>query len=107
MLQSFVRDGRLIRLPAKATRRKELLRYLAIRDFRPRTWYAEHEVNEILRAWCAGADATDHVSIRRYPIEYRILDREDAGVTGCSAPGRSRPQARVTTFRRSNLRRRS
>ena len=57
LLQNFLRDGRLIRLPAKFTRRKEILRHLAMRDFRPRTWYAEQEVNDILKAWCEGADA--------------------------------------------------
>jgi hypothetical protein len=79
LLQSFLRDGRLIRLPGKSTKRKEILRYLAMRDFRPSTWYAESEVNEVVKAWCAGADATDYVSIRRYLIDYHILDREDAG----------------------------
>lgn len=79
LLRNFLRDGRLIRLPAKSTRRKEILRYLAMRDFRPRTWYSEHEVNEILKAWCEGAAATDYVSVRRYLIDYHILDREDAG----------------------------
>jgi hypothetical protein len=77
--QNFLRDGRLIRLPAKFAKRKEILRYLAMRDFQPRTWYSEHEVNEILRTWCEGADATDYVSIRRYLIDYHILDREDSG----------------------------
>jgi hypothetical protein len=79
LLQRFLRDGRLLRLPAKFTRRKEVLRYLAMRDFEPYTWYAEREVNEILKAWCEGAAATDYVSIRRYLIDYRILDREDGG----------------------------
>jgi hypothetical protein len=78
-LQNFLRDGRLVRLPAKSTRRKEILRYLAMRDFRPHTWYAEEEINETLKAWCEGTDATDYVSIRRYLIDYHILDREDAG----------------------------
>jgi hypothetical protein len=78
LLQQFLRDGRLVRLPSKFTRRKAVLRYLAMRDFRPRTWYAEPEVNEILKAWYEGA-ATDYVSIRRYLIDYQILDREDAG----------------------------
>ena len=78
-LKNFLRDGRLIRLPAKFTTRKAALRYLAMRDFKPRTWYAEREVNEILKAWCEGADATDYVSIRRYLIDYHILDREDSG----------------------------
>jgi hypothetical protein len=79
LLRNFLRDGRLIRLPAKSTKRKEILRYLAMRDFRPRTWYDEREVNEVLKAWCEGADATDYVSVRRYLIDYHILDREDAG----------------------------
>ena len=79
LLQNFLRDGRLVRLPAKLSRRKATLRYLAMRDFKPRTWYAESEVNEILKAWCEGADGTDYVSIRRYLIDYHILDREDSG----------------------------
>jgi hypothetical protein len=79
LIRAFLRDGRLVRLPARFTRRKELLRYLAIRDFRPRTWYSEREVNEVLKAWCDGAVATDYVSVRRYLIDYHILDREDAG----------------------------
>ncbi|MBO0806618.1 MAG: DUF2087 domain-containing protein [Nocardiopsaceae bacterium] len=79
LLRAFLRDGRLIRLPAKFTRRKEILRYLAMRDFQPGAWYAEREVNEILKAWCEGADATDYVSIRRYLIDYHILDRDGAG----------------------------
>jgi hypothetical protein len=79
LIRVFLRDGRLVRLPAKFTRRKEVLRYLAMRDFRPRTWYSEREVNEVLKAWCDGAVATDYVSIRRYLIDYHILDREDAG----------------------------
>jgi hypothetical protein len=77
--QNFLRDGRLIRLPAKFTRRKEILRYLAKRDFRPRTWYSEQEVNEILKVWCDGADGTDYVSVRRSLLDYHILDREDSG----------------------------
>ena len=79
LLQNFLRDGRLIRLPAKYTRRKEVLRYLAMRDFQRHTWYSEAEVNEVLKSWCEGADATDYVSVRRHLIDYHILDREDSG----------------------------
>jgi len=79
LLRKFLRDGRLTGLPAKLTSRKEILRYLAMRDFRPRTWYAEPEINEILKTWYEDTAATDYVSIRRYLIDYRILDREDAG----------------------------
>ena len=79
LLQNFLRDGRLIRLPAKYTKRKEVLRYLAMRDFQRHTWYSEAEVNEVLKPWCQGADATDFVSVRRYLVDYHILDREDGG----------------------------
>ena len=74
--RTFLREGRLIRLPAKVGKREELLRHLAMRDFRPRTWYTELEVNEVLKDWCDGAVATDYVSVRRYLVDYHILDRE-------------------------------
>jgi hypothetical protein len=79
LLQNFLRDGRLIRLPARYTRRKEVLRYLAMRDFQRHTWYSEAEVNKVLKSWCEGAEATDFVSVRRYLIDYQILDRVDGG----------------------------
>jgi hypothetical protein len=78
LIEAFLRDGRLVRLPAKLTRRKEVLRYLAMRDFRPGVWYTERQVNDVLRDWCEGAE-TDFVSVRRYLVDYGILDREDAG----------------------------
>jgi hypothetical protein len=78
LVRAFLRDGRLVRLPARLTRRKEVLRYLAMRDFRPGIRYTEHQVNDVLRDWCEGA-GTDYVSVRRYLVDYGILDREDAG----------------------------
>jgi hypothetical protein len=78
-LRNFLRDGRLVRLPAKYSRRKELLRHLAMRDFQRYTWYSEAEINEVLKAWCQGVEGTDYVSVRRHLIDYHILDREDGG----------------------------
>jgi hypothetical protein len=78
LIQAFLRDGRLVRLPAKFTRRKEVLRYLAMRDFRPGVRYTERQINDVLRDWCEGAE-TDYVSVRRYLVDYGILDREDGG----------------------------
>ncbi|MCW2933217.1 MAG: ArsR family transcriptional regulator [Actinomycetia bacterium] len=78
LIRAFLRDGRLVRLPARSTRRKEVLRYLAMRDFRPGAWYTERQVNDVLRDWCEGAE-TDYVSVRRYLVDYGILDRDDAG----------------------------
>ncbi len=79
LLQNFLRDGRLIRLPARYTKRREVLRHLAMRDFQRHTWYSEAEINEVLKSWCEGAEGTDFVSVRRYLIDYQILDREDGG----------------------------
>ena len=45
-------------------------------------------MNEILKACGEGADATDYVSIRRYLIDYHILDREDSGkILAALTPG--------------------
>ena len=79
LLQNFLCDGRLVRLPAKYTKRKEILRYLAMRDFQRHIWYSEAEINEVVKTWCEGAEATDFVSVRRHLIDYQILDREDGG----------------------------
>lgn len=78
VLRKFIRNGRLVKMPGQFTRREAVLRHLALRDFSPGTRYSEREVNDILRAWCEGS-TTDHVSARRYLVDYRILDREDAG----------------------------
>lgn len=79
LLRTFIRDGRLVRLPGQFRRRQAVLRYLAQRDFRPGIRYSEREVNDILRAWCEGS-SSDHVSARRYLVDYGILDREDVGI---------------------------
>jgi hypothetical protein len=63
-LQTSLPGGRLTRLPAKSTRRKEVLRYLAMRDYQPRAWYSEAKVNEVPKSWCEGTDDTDYVSVR-------------------------------------------
>lgn len=63
LIQDFLRDGRLVRLPAKFTRRKVVLRYLAMRDFRPGAWYTERQVNDVLRGWCEGAETADGAEV--------------------------------------------
>lgn len=78
VLRTFVRDGRLVKIPAQFGRREVVLRHLALRDFRPGQRYTEAAVNELLSAWCEGSSA-DHVTIRRYLIDFCILGREDGG----------------------------
>ena len=79
LLRTFIRDGKLVRLPSQFRRRQAVLRYLAERDFSPGVRYSEREVNDILRAWLEGS-SSDHVSARRYLVDYGILDREDVGI---------------------------
>jgi hypothetical protein len=75
-LRTFVRDGRLLSVPAQLGRRRTVLRHLARQSFTPGETYPERAVNDVLRAWSEGS-GTDHVAIRRYLIELNLLDRAD------------------------------
>lgn len=77
ILRSFVRDGRLVRLPAQWTRKKLVLGYIAERSFEPGVEYPERIVNEKLRAWCADSDDIDHVTLRRYLVDLHHLRRSE------------------------------
>ncbi|MGD9484737.1 DUF2087 domain-containing protein [Streptomyces sp. TRM70308] len=78
LLRTFVRDGRLLRLPAQFDRRRTLLRHLAARTFAPDEAYDEPAVNDRLRAWTEHS-GTDHVTVRRHLVDHGFLTR-DAGV---------------------------
>lgn len=73
-VRSFVRDGRLVSMPAQQARRRTLLEYLANTSFSAGVTYDEREVDDKLKAWCEGSPV-DHVSIRRYMIEAKVLVR--------------------------------
>ena len=75
MLRPFVLDGRLIRLPAKRTRRRAVLEHV-VQSFEPGRRFPEREVDVVLRAWCAGGEV-DHVTVRRYLVDEGLLSRED------------------------------
>ncbi|MDH6440270.1 hypothetical protein M2158_008811 [Streptomyces sp. SAI-144] len=77
LLRTFVRDGRLARLPAQFRRREVLLRYFVERSFDPGVTYSEKDVNDKLREWCDGSEI-DHVTIRRYLIDLCLLGRDDS-----------------------------
>jgi len=74
LLRAFVPDGRLLRLPAKRTRRVVVLEYLA-QSFEPGRRFPEREVDAVLRAWCAGGEV-DHVTVRRYLVDEGLLGRD-------------------------------
>jgi len=78
ILGRFMPAGRLRRLPSKDAKRRVVLEHLAQR-FEPGERYTERQVDAILRGMLVpreeGGEA-DHVSIRRYLVDYRMLDRE-------------------------------
>ncbi|MEK8213553.1 DUF2087 domain-containing protein [Paenibacillus sp. FSL L8-0463] len=66
-------DGPLSEFPKKQKRKAAILRQL-IKRFAAGRKYSEKEVNAIL-----GEAFPDHVTLRRYLIDYGLLDREDDG----------------------------
>lgn len=76
ILRTFVRRGRLVRLPAQWARKQVVLQYIAEQTFTPGVEYPERIVNEKLRAWCEDGEV-DHVTLRRYLVDLRHLRRGD------------------------------
>lgn len=71
VLRAHTRDGRIIGLPAAATKRRLLLEHVAA-VFEPGVRYPEAEVNAIMRAWQA-----DYAMLRRALVDAALLDRAD------------------------------
>lgn len=79
-LRPFVRDGRLLRLPSQLNKKKLALTHIATTSFPEGQTFDEQAVNATLQTWCDGG-ATDHVSIRRYLVDFGFLDRTDGVYT--------------------------
>jgi hypothetical protein len=75
VLRTFVRDGRLVRLPAQWQRKVVVIRHIAERTFEPGVEYPERVVNEKLQAWCEDAPV-DHVTLRRHLVDLGHLRRQ-------------------------------
>jgi len=75
VVSRFVRDGRLLSLPAQESRRRQVLEYL-VQTFEPGRRFPEQEVNVVLRAWTEGGEV-DYATLRRYLVDHGFLDRED------------------------------
>jgi hypothetical protein len=74
VLRSFVRDGKLVGMPAQAGRRQLLLEHI-VQSFEPGRTYPETDVNAVLRAWTEGGPS-DHVTLRRYLVDAGLLTRD-------------------------------
>jgi hypothetical protein len=73
VLGAFVRDGRLVSIPAQASKRQVVLEHL-VRVFEPGVRYPEREVNALLAVW-----HPDVAALRRHLVDSGLLSR-DAGV---------------------------
>ncbi|CAN5462581.1 DUF2087 domain-containing protein [soil metagenome] len=73
VVERFLPDGRLLRMPAKAAKRRLVLEQVAHR-FEPGRRYTEPEVDAILTQVVADGES-DHVTLRRYLVDAQLLGR--------------------------------
>jgi hypothetical protein len=73
-LRAFIRDGRVIAVPAKRTRRLMLLDRVA-QAFEPGRRYPEAVVNEVLKSVF-----DDHCALRRYLVDESFMSRTADGI---------------------------
>lgn len=71
VLRAFIRDGRLVRIPAARGKRRIVLEHIAA-DFEPGVRYPERAVNAMLRIWY-----DDYAALRRYLVDEDLLSREN------------------------------
>jgi hypothetical protein len=71
VIDTFIKDGRLVAIPARAGKRRVILEYLVC-AFEPGVRYTEKEVNAVLRAFYE----EDYVSLRRYLIDAWLMQRD-------------------------------
>jgi hypothetical protein len=94
-LKRLLANGPLTGFPTRRTDQDLLLRLAAARFDQERP-YTEAEVNEILTTWLATFCAPygiDHVSMRRYLVDARLLVRDTAGSSYRVAARASQEQA--------------
>jgi hypothetical protein len=70
VLRTFIRDGRLVRVPASHSKRRVVLEHIAA-AFEPGRKYPERVVDAVLRAWYP-----DHATLRRYLVDEQLMARE-------------------------------
>ena len=70
VLRAFLREGRLVSIPAQERKRQAVLRYLAARCFAEDRTYSEREVNERLSVY-----HDDVAALRRYLVVAGLMTR--------------------------------
>ena len=71
VLRAFVRDGRLVRMPARERKKRVILRFLLDRVFPTDEPVDERDVNMRLAIW-----NPDVSSLRRYLVDAGLVSRE-------------------------------
>lgn len=72
-LETFFQEGRLVKLPKKE-KRKAIIFLELIKTFEENKIYSEKEVNEVIKAI-----HDDFATIRRYLIDFKLLERSIDG----------------------------
>jgi hypothetical protein len=70
VLRTFVRDGRIVSMPASQGKRLVVLDHV-VQSFEPGVRYTEKQVNAVLVGWW-----TDTATLRRYLVDVGFLSRE-------------------------------
>jgi hypothetical protein len=86
VLRAFVRDGRIVSIPAKPKKRELLLPYILERCFPEDREYEEKEVNQRLALL-----HQDVAALRRYLIDGRLMSREGGIYRRTTPPDPSEP----------------
>ncbi|MEO5921161.1 MAG: DUF2087 domain-containing protein [Pseudolysinimonas sp.] len=73
-IDRFVRDGRIVNYPSSDADRLELLHWIGERVLAPGEIIDEHELNDRLHSYL-----DEHVLLRRYLVDYRVIDRNPDG----------------------------
>lgn len=69
VLGTFMRDGRILQIPARHKKRMVVLRWLAD-HFRPAERYSEQQVNELLERY-----HEDRATLRRLLVDNELMQR--------------------------------
>ena len=94
-LKRLLANGPLTAVPKRPSDQR-LLMELAVARFEPGKTYREGDVNEILKQWIdtfCEPYGIDHVSMRRYLVDARLLARDSAGASYRVAARTERPEA--------------
>jgi hypothetical protein len=81
VLETFMRDGRIVQIPRQSSKRRVILDVLA-QEFEPGVRYSEREVNEILARFHA-----DTAALRRYLVDEEFMERDPPGTLYWRAGG--------------------